>query len=65
MTRNAIPAQNKLLVRYQTTNATKAAGIRIKINRISAIIIKPIMTKAMSAMMSNSRLPRTARTMLP
>jgi len=64
MTRNAIPVQSKLPVRYHTTNATKAAGIRISSNRMRNIIIKPTMTRPMSAIMSISRLPRTARIML-
>lgn len=46
--RNAIPAHHRLPVRNQTTKATRAAGINMKIKRITKMIIKPIIIKPIS-----------------
>jgi hypothetical protein len=51
--RNAIPAQNRLFVKNQTTIAISTAGMSIRSRRMSSMIIMPIMIRTTSATMSN------------
>jgi len=46
MTRNATPAHQRLPVKNQTTIATMAAGISIKMRRMRKIMMSPIMIRA-------------------
>jgi len=56
MTRNAIPVNHRSpFVRYQTTNATIAAGISMKSKRMTKIIIRPIMIKPIRPKRSKPR----------
>jgi hypothetical protein len=63
-TRKIIPAQNRLPVKNQTTNARSTAGMSIMSKRMSMMIIMPIMTRTTRAIMSiwgmESKMPKTA-----
>ena len=53
ITKNAIPAHHRLLVKNQTTKATRAAGTNTKSKRTTKMITRPIMIKPISPKRSN------------
>lgn len=53
ITKNATPAHHRLLVKNQTTKATRAAGINTKSKRTTKMITRPIMIKPISPKRSN------------
>jgi hypothetical protein len=58
--KNATPVQNKSpAVNKYTIIAMSTAGIRTKNSLMNAIMIKPMMTKTMSAIKSKVKLPST------